>query len=295
MTSPESSNRESAEAAEAPRSSRGGLDASQAPTVVTHGTAERFLEALAALRTTIPETSRDLANAWGTASAPEPIARLTGSLERFALEALYRATATTRTDAELLLRAVAGPLASLSQASLDDLTATLAGFQLGDLPSDLRAIVEDIKSPRSTFVQLVELCGLASHAVDNAAWAIRDGNGACDRLLSLATKLGKILSAEATLSLKELLVVRDGTHRAVRIGARFVLSGALVLGRSPSCNVVVDDHDCSRRHARIVELAGRGGPAVLHDESRNGTFLNGQRIDGSRLLTDGDLIRVGNV
>lgn len=126
-----------------------------------------------------------------------------------------------------------------------------------------------------------------SHAAHDALL-----NGSRDRFVTLATKLEKLLRAEATLPLKELLVVRDPSQCAIPIGARYELRGCLVLGSS-SCNVVVNDDDCSRRHACILELAGRGGPAVLYDESTNGIFLNDQPLTGTRLLTDGDRIRIG--
>jgi pSer/pThr/pTyr-binding forkhead associated (FHA) protein len=67
--------------------------------------------------------------------------------------------------------------------------------------------------------------------------------------------------------------------------------GPLVLGRDAECDVVVPGTDVSRRHAEIVPT-----PAGyrLVDSSTNGTFVNGERVAGQRLLARGDVIRIGD-
>lgn len=68
-------------------------------------------------------------------------------------------------------------------------------------------------------------------------------------------------------------------------------SGPLVVGRDPSCDVVVDDPLVSRRHA-VVEGGER---AVLIDlSSFNGTYHNGRAVTGSVVLEVGDAVGVGN-
>jgi hypothetical protein len=68
--------------------------------------------------------------------------------------------------------------------------------------------------------------------------------------------------------------------------------GRLTLGREPACDFCFDDHEVSRLHCEL-ELVG--GQWVLGDHglSRNGTFLNGERVHGERALHDGDTIRLG--
>lgn len=69
------------------------------------------------------------------------------------------------------------------------------------------------------------------------------------------------------------------------------LDGTMVLGRAPSCGLVLPDAAASRQH---VELRPNGDGAELIDlESRNGTFVNGRRTARS-LLSVGDIVRVGN-
>ena len=69
--------------------------------------------------------------------------------------------------------------------------------------------------------------------------------------------------------------------------------GDNVLGRSPDAEVWIDAPGVSRHHARITL---RDASATIEDlESKNGTYLGGQRVVGPSSLTDGDQIRLGSV
>jgi pSer/pThr/pTyr-binding forkhead associated (FHA) protein len=57
--------------------------------------------------------------------------------------------------------------------------------------------------------------------------------------------------------------------------------------------VLIDHSSVSRRHARV---SVGGTDAVIEDlGSRNGTFVNGQRVDVPIKLHDGDVIGIGPV
>jgi len=73
-------------------------------------------------------------------------------------------------------------------------------------------------------------------------------------------------------------------------GREYQVGAALVIGRDASAEVVVPGNEVSRRHAQIV--ATEQG-FVLVDTSTNGTFVNGHRVEGSRVLRRADVIRVG--
>ncbi len=76
--------------------------------------------------------------------------------------------------------------------------------------------------------------------------------------------------------------------RGVRLRIR---EGETVIGRGVGCELHIDDPTSSRRHA-AVEL--HGGQLTVRDlGSRNGTFLNGDRIGGVSPLTKGDRLLVG--
>jgi len=63
-----------------------------------------------------------------------------------------------------------------------------------------------------------------------------------------------------------------------------------VLGRHPDCDIPIDHLDTSRHHAQVVLV---GGGFFLEDlHSRNGTWLNGERIGARERLNDGDSIRI---
>ncbi|MDE3172224.1 MAG: FHA domain-containing protein, partial [Gemmatimonadota bacterium] len=66
--------------------------------------------------------------------------------------------------------------------------------------------------------------------------------------------------------------------------------GGVGIGRDASNEVVVAQSAVSRHHARIAP--GEGG-YVVADQSTNGVFVNGERIEGTKLLARSDVIRVG--
>ena len=101
-------------------------------------------------------------------------------------------------------------------------------------------------------------------------------------------------TAENALALEELgitgpaLVVRSGGGRA---GETFHPEGdRTTIGRSPDCEVFLDDVTVSRNHAVLVE---RDGDFFVEDEgSLNGTFVNRRRIDNAQ-LENGDELQIG--
>jgi hypothetical protein len=84
------------------------------------------------------------------------------------------------------------------------------------------------------------------------------------------------------------LVVRAGGGRA---GETFeLLDPRTLIGRSPDCDVFLDDVTVSRRHAEIVH---EGDDHVIRDlGSLNGTFVNRHRIEDSVLRAD-DEVQIG--
>jgi pSer/pThr/pTyr-binding forkhead associated (FHA) protein len=69
--------------------------------------------------------------------------------------------------------------------------------------------------------------------------------------------------------------------------------GEHVVGRDPDAEIFLNSDGVSRRHARIEISAER---ATIEDlGSKNGTFVGDQRVEGTRSLSDGDVIRVGSV
>jgi adenylate cyclase len=71
------------------------------------------------------------------------------------------------------------------------------------------------------------------------------------------------------------------------------LENLFTIGRSSSCNLVLDDREASRNHAEIRLVAGRY--RISDSGSANGTWLNGRRLAVARDLEDGDQIQIGRV
>jgi hypothetical protein len=75
-------------------------------------------------------------------------------------------------------------------------------------------------------------------------------------------------------------------------GSRFPLAPVTSIGRAANNNVVIDDHYASAEHA-LVTLRGRQW--WLEDlGSRNGTLLNGLPLEGSAVISSGDVITIGD-
>jgi hypothetical protein len=75
-------------------------------------------------------------------------------------------------------------------------------------------------------------------------------------------------------------------------GERIELSATVItIGRLPECEITLNDSNISRRHAQVRP---RGTGWVAADlGSTNGTKVNGVRIEGERLLREGDIISLG--
>jgi len=84
------------------------------------------------------------------------------------------------------------------------------------------------------------------------------------------------------------LIMRSGPTP----GAAFMLEGdQITIGRDPANGITINDAEISRRHARLIF---QGGKYILEDlGSTNGTFVNGQRLAGPRVLKPGEVISFG--
>ena len=84
------------------------------------------------------------------------------------------------------------------------------------------------------------------------------------------------------------IIVRSGTGRA---GETYALErDRLTIGRSPDCDIFLDDVTVSRRHALLVKR--EDGYAIEDQASLNGTYVNRRRVDSMR-LEDGDEMQIG--
>jgi pSer/pThr/pTyr-binding forkhead associated (FHA) protein len=104
------------------------------------------------------------------------------------------------------------------------------------------------------------------------------------------TEQSALLSAEARA--RPFILFRDlrGRQKLVELPE----DRQLTIGRGSWMDVSLAwDEGASRLHARLEPL-GDDWTVVDDGTSRNGTFLNGERIDGRRRLDDGDELLIGS-
>ena len=73
-------------------------------------------------------------------------------------------------------------------------------------------------------------------------------------------------------------------------GMRWTLKGDIIIGRDDSCQVIIQNRQVSRYHARFINLSH----AIQLEDlgSKNGTHVNGQEITEPVILQDGDVIQI---
>ncbi len=84
------------------------------------------------------------------------------------------------------------------------------------------------------------------------------------------------------------LVVLTGSREALRVRLR---AQGHVVGRSPECDIPIDDPYASEFHARV---GLQGETVVVHDlGSTNGTYVNGRRVTSPTTVSRGDTVQIG--
>ena len=84
-----------------------------------------------------------------------------------------------------------------------------------------------------------------------------------------------------------------GTLTAIDGTLHPLLEDESVIGRTDKSAVALSDASVSSKHARVLRS---GGAFAIEDlGSRNGTFVNGEKVAEKRPLADGDVVRCGKV
>jgi pSer/pThr/pTyr-binding forkhead associated (FHA) protein len=128
---------------------------------------------------------------------------------------------------------------------------------------------------RKARARLLDACGDLTRCAINMPGAVESPSDSKTMMQSLANRIPA--GAEFALMDKESVY-------PLKVGLN-------TIGRLPDNDVVLQDAFVSRRHCAILVHAGDG--SELHDvASKNGTFLNGNRLSGPTKLNSGDEIRM---
>jgi hypothetical protein len=120
---------------------------------------------------------------------------------------------------------------------------------------------------------LLALLGIIFYAI----W--RDYRSTVDQMQATRRSYGQIIA---------LMEVDD---QFMATGERYPLLPLTSIGRAPTNSITIDDSFASGEHARITLVDGQWW---LEDrQSRNGTMLNGAPLTESVIMTDGDMIGIG--
>src|SRR6185437_15005103 len=93
------------------------------------------------------------------------------------------------------------------------------------------------------------------------------------------------------LELPRLVVTEPAEHRGLVL---LLAEAELIVGHSDTADLVLDDRYVSRRHA-LISVAASGSVTVRDLNSTGGTFVNEERVTGSRALRAGDLVRFAEI
>jgi pSer/pThr/pTyr-binding forkhead associated (FHA) protein/thioredoxin reductase/NAD-dependent dihydropyrimidine dehydrogenase PreA subunit len=188
--------------------------------------------------------------------------------------------AARQADARAQLVFVAGPHAGLKVPLLDqpvslgrrsDCTVVLADMQVSGAhcrvsPEGLGFRLEDLGSSNGTRVN----GGLISDPVE-----LRPGD-----LLELGSSVVELELAGGTSASAQSTVVAEGSY-VLAAQPRFVIDGqvlsrpSITIGRSPSCDVLLEGEAVSRVHC---EIAWDGEGFVVEDRSQTGTYVGDRRV-----------------
>jgi pSer/pThr/pTyr-binding forkhead associated (FHA) protein len=86
-----------------------------------------------------------------------------------------------------------------------------------------------------------------------------------------------------------LLIAQSGPLE----GQRWLISDKMLIGRDPTCDIVISDRQVSRHHIRLTPTTS----GILLEDlgSKNGTHLNGELLHESKMLQDADSIQIAFV
>ncbi len=152
-----------------------------------------------------------------------------------------------------------------------------------------------------TVVDLDSSCGtllnserlIASQPVtvgDDDVLIIEDDSGNSVIMTVQLTKDGVELGKTGAAAIED--AVTSYSQLVAEIELDKLANGTVIVGRVPSCDLVLSHPAVSREHTKIYKNPN-GSYAIQDMDSGNGTFLNGQLVEGTPNLKEGDEVQIG--
>jgi len=85
---------------------------------------------------------------------------------------------------------------------------------------------------------------------------------------------------------RPLLIAQNGIIN----DKQWFLDEGMLIGRDQECDLVIDDRQVSRKHARVYQTSE--GVFLEDLESKNGTYVNHKRVEGVVQLFEGDVVQI---
>jgi diguanylate cyclase (GGDEF)-like protein len=147
----------------------------------------------------------------------------------------------------------------------------------------MRAVAEGVEDP----AQIAQLRALGCQFGQGYAFARPMERH--QALLYLEEQFESDADTSITVALPKLFISsRSGRYLLLLVGRT-----SWSLGRAPESTICLPDRRVSREHAMILQLARSGEFFLVDLGSRNGSFLNQQRVRVPTHLRSGDMIRIG--
>ena len=151
----------------------------------------------------------------------------------------------------------------------------------------LWAVWSEVRAPVRR-QQVIHPQGTPGTAIPPAAATTSIARTADSAPASKRSRKQKATAKNAGGSAVRLVVLEPATRRGLTVA----ITGEITLGRDPACTIVVDDDAyVSQIHLRVFDYDGQ--PMVEDLGSTNGTYHNGVKLNGAKLLHPGDRLQVG--
>lgn len=177
----------------------------------------------------------------------------------------------------------------MSDQVLNVLKLTLLGLVYLFFLRVLWAVWSEVRTPRARPISPNQSHGAANPSSATTTMQ-RDGTPAAPAAAPRPTSASKQRRPpKGRKGRAARLVILEPRHRR---GMAVALDGEITLGRDDNCTISIqDDGYVSQLHLRVYDYDGQ--PMVEDLGSTNGTFHNGNRLRGTKLLHQGDRIQVG--